>query len=73
MKDIIEALCNKLLDDQALLKLLSQSPLGGGLGGLGNAEGEFYGWFGTQAVSETCIPILACWKLDSKEIHVWKR
>lgn len=25
VKDIIEALCNKLLDDQALLKLLSQS------------------------------------------------
>ena len=37
VKDIIEALCNKLLDDQALLKLLSQSPLGGFSGGLGNA------------------------------------
>ena len=33
VKDIIEALCNKLLDDQALLKLLSQSPLGGFSGG----------------------------------------
>ena len=27
VKDIIEALCNKLLDDQALLKVLSQSSL----------------------------------------------
>ena len=25
VKDIIEALCNKLLDDQAVLKVLSQS------------------------------------------------